>query len=75
MAKGYLNRPDLTAEKFILNPFPESHCPRLYKTGDVVRYLCDGNIEFLGRLDNQIKLHGNRIELGGIEATLKRHSR
>ena len=73
VTRGYLNQPALTAEKFIPNPF--SHMPgtRLYKTGDLARYLPDGNVEFLGRLDNQVKLRGYRIELGEIEATLEYH--
>jgi amino acid adenylation domain-containing protein len=70
LAKGYLNRDDLTREKFIDNPFEEG---RLYKTGDLVRYLADGKIEFLGRADNQIKLRGFRIELGEIEAALSQY--
>ncbi|MDF5731947.1 MAG: amino acid adenylation domain-containing protein, partial [Rhizonema sp. PD38] len=67
LARGYLNRPDLTKEKFIPNPFGNS---KLYKTGDLARYLPDGNIEFLGRVDNQVKIRGFRIELGEIEALL-----
>ena len=70
LARGYLNRPDLTAQKFIANPFGEG---RLYKTGDWVRYLANGDIEFLGRIDHQVKLRGFRIELGEIEAVLDRH--
>ncbi|MDM8560647.1 non-ribosomal peptide synthase/polyketide synthase [Candidatus Parabeggiatoa sp. HSG14] len=71
LARGYLNRPELTAEKFILNPYvPNS---RLYKTGDLVRYQVDGNIEFLGRFDNQVKIRGFRIELGEIETVLAQH--
>ena len=71
LARGYLNRPELTADKFINNPFiPEE---RLYKTGDLARYLPDGTIEFLGRIDNQAKIHGFRIELGEIEAALMKH--
>ncbi|MCG6135477.1 MAG: non-ribosomal peptide synthase/polyketide synthase [Nostoc sp. LLA-1] len=101
LAKGYLNRPELTQEKFIANPFrgageqrrrgagerrrkiakspvpslqsPVSS-PRLYKTGDLARYLPDGNIEYLGRIDNQVKIRGFRIELGEIEAALSQHS-
>lgn len=70
IARGYLNRPDLTIDKFIPNPFaPET---RLYKTGDLVRWLADGNLEFLGRIDNQVKLRGFRIELDEIAATLKK---
>jgi amino acid adenylation domain-containing protein len=74
LARGYLNRPDLTADKFIPDPF--CHEPgrqpgsRLYKSGDLARYLPDGNIEFLGRIDNQVKIRGFRIELGEIEAAL-----
>ncbi|NER47173.1 MAG: amino acid adenylation domain-containing protein [Symploca sp. SIO1A3] len=68
LARGYLNRPELTQEKFIPNPFNNSKL--LYKTGDLVRYLPDGNIEFLGRIDNLVKIRGFRVELGEIEATL-----
>jgi amino acid adenylation domain-containing protein len=70
LARGYLNRPDLTAEKFIKNPFSNALDARLYKTGDLARYLPDGNIEYLGRIDNQVKIRGFRIELGEIEAAL-----
>jgi amino acid adenylation domain-containing protein len=73
VARGYLNRPELTAEKFIPDPFSGDPQARLYKTGDLVRYLPDGNIEFLGRLDFQIKIRGFRIELGEIEAVLGQH--
>ena len=77
LARGYLNRPDLTAEKFILNPFINSQkrreSDRLYKTGDLARYLPDGNIEFLGRIDHQVKIRGFRIEIGEIEAVLSQH--
>ena len=73
LARGYLNRPDLTDEKFIPNPFSNEPGSRLYKTGDLARYLSDGNIEFLGRIDNQVKLRGFRIELGEIEAVLATH--
>jgi len=69
LAKGYLNRPTLTSEKFIINPFGPG---RLYRTGDRARYLEDGNIDFLGRLDNQVKLRGLRIELGEIESYLNK---
>lgn len=68
LARGYLNRPELTSERFVPNPFHPSS--RLYKTGDRSRYLPDGNLEFLGRQDSQIKLHGYRIELGEIEAAI-----
>eukprot|EP00516_Mucochytrium_quahogii_P006410 CAMPEP_0203744840 /NCGR_PEP_ID=MMETSP0098-20131031/768_1 /ASSEMBLY_ACC=CAM_ASM_000208 /TAXON_ID=96639 /ORGANISM=" , Strain NY0313808BC1" /LENGTH=2448 /DNA_ID=CAMNT_0050632463 /DNA_START=603 /DNA_END=7949 /DNA_ORIENTATION=+ len=67
VAVGYLNRPELTSEKFIANPFDAAACPRLYKTGDVCRWLENGDIEFLGRNDFQIKLNGFRIELQEIE--------
>jgi amino acid adenylation domain-containing protein len=73
LARGYLNRPELTAEKFIANPFSHEEDVRLYKTGDLARYLPDGNIEFLGRIDHQVKLRGFRIELGEIEAVLTQH--
>ncbi|BCL38219.1 non-ribosomal peptide synthetase [Nostoc sp. MS1] len=71
LARGYLNRPELTAQKFIPHPFNSSE--RLYKTGDLARYLSDGNIEFLGRLDQQVKIRGFRIELEEIEAKLLLH--
>lgn len=74
LARGYLNRPDLTVEKFIPNPFSIEPGARLYKTGDLARYLPDGNIEFLGRIDHQVKLRGFRIELGEIETALSQHS-
>ena len=70
LARGYLNRPELTKEKFIDNPFGEG---RLYKTGDLARWLPDGNIEFLGRIDDLVKIRGFRIELGEIETTLNDH--
>jgi aspartate racemase len=73
VANGYLNRPGLTAEKFIHNPFRCDQTGRLYRTGDLVRCLEDGNLEFLGRLDDQIKIRGHRIEPGEIEAALRRH--
>jgi amino acid adenylation domain-containing protein len=74
LAKGYLNLPELTAEKFIPDPFSEESGARLYKTGDRARYLPDGNIEFLGRIDQQVKIRGYRIELGEIETVLGQHS-
>ncbi|WP_442939133.1 non-ribosomal peptide synthetase [Nostoc sp.] len=73
LARGYLNRPDLTAEKFISHLFDNNLATRLYKTGDVARYLPDGNIEFLGRIDNQVKIRGFRIELGEIEREIAQH--
>jgi amino acid adenylation domain-containing protein len=73
LARGYLNRPELTAEKFIQDPFSDDPKARLYKTGDLVRYLSDGNLEFLGRIDHQVKIRGFRIELGEIEAILTQH--
>jgi amino acid adenylation domain-containing protein len=74
LARGYLNQPELTKERFIANPFSSDTISRLYKTGDLARYLPDGNIEFLGRTDHQVKIRGYRIELGEIEATLRQHS-
>ncbi|MBD2410524.1 non-ribosomal peptide synthetase [Nostoc calcicola FACHB-389] len=73
LARGYFNRPDLTAEKFIPNPFSEK-ATRLYKTGDLARYLANGEIEYIGRIDHQVKVRGFRIELGEIEALITQHS-
>jgi amino acid adenylation domain-containing protein len=73
LARGYLARPELTAERFLPNPFSSEVGARVYKTGDLTRYLHDGNIEYLGRLDHQVKLRGVRIELGEIESTLREH--
>ncbi|HEY0603503.1 MAG TPA: amino acid adenylation domain-containing protein, partial [Herpetosiphonaceae bacterium] len=76
VARGYLNRPALTAERFVPDPFaqsPEQAGARLYRSGDLARYLPNGDIEYLGRIDQQVKLRGFRIELGEIEAALKQH--
>ncbi|GAA6614882.1 hypothetical protein NUACC26_006690 [Scytonema sp. NUACC26] len=73
LARGYLNRPNLTQEKFIPNSLGNELGERLYKTGDKVRYLSNGNIEYICRLDNQVKIRGFRIELGEIEAVLSQH--
>lgn len=73
LSHGYLKRPDLTAERFVSDPFTSKPGSRIYRTGDVARYLPDGNVEFLGRNDFQVKIRGMRIELGEIEVALKRH--
>ncbi len=74
LARGYYKRPELTAEKFVANPFSTNPHSQLYKTGDLARYLPDGNIEYVGRVDHQVKVRGFRIELGEIEEVLNRHS-
>ena len=73
LARGYLNSPELTAERFSPNPFSSQPGSRMYRTGDLVRYLPQGDIEFVGRMDRQVKLRGYRIELGEIEAVLSGH--
>ncbi|MEZ2236929.1 amino acid adenylation domain-containing protein [Microcoleus sp.] len=73
VARGYLNRSHLTPQRFIPNPLSDRHKVPMYKTGDLARYLPDGNIEFLGRIDEQVKVRGFRIELGEIEAVLRQH--
>lgn len=70
VTRGYWNRPELTAERFIADPFSKDQNARLYKTGDLARYRPDGNLEYLNRLDNQVKVRGFRIELGEIETAL-----
>ncbi|MFQ5615680.1 MAG: amino acid adenylation domain-containing protein, partial [Anaerolineales bacterium] len=73
VAQGYLNRPEQTSERFITDPFSNEPGARLYKTGDLARYLPDGNIEFLGRVDHQVKIRGYRVELGEIETVMNQH--
>jgi amino acid adenylation domain-containing protein len=72
LARGYLNRPELSAERFVANPFSNVKGARIYKTGDLGRWLPDGNIEYLGRVDDQVKIRGYRVELGEIENVLER---
>jgi amino acid adenylation domain-containing protein/thioester reductase-like protein len=73
LAQGYLNRPDLTSDRFITNPHTLDSESRLYKTGDLARYLPDGNLEYLGRVDQQVKIRGFRIEPGEVESVLEQH--
>lgn len=75
VARGYFDRADLTAERFVLDPFSPDSKRRLYKTGDLARYRPDGTIEFIGRADHQVKIRGFRVELGDIEAQLTQHNR
>ena len=74
VAQGYLNLPQMTAEKFIADPFSEDSTARMYKTGDLARYLATGDLEFVGRRDNQVKIRGFRVEPGEIETVLAKHS-
>src|SRR5712691_3579350 len=74
LAHGYLDRPELNAERFVRDPFSSASGARLYKTGDLVRYRATGEIDFLGRIDNQVKVRGFRVELGEIEAALAEHA-
>lgn len=73
VARGYINQPELTKDKFIINPFDNIDSKKVYRTGDLGKYLADGNIEFIGRMDNQLKIRGYRVELDEIEAVLLQH--
>ena len=73
LARGYLGRPDLTAQRFVPDPYAAEPGARLYRTGDLARYLANGDLEYWGRIDQQVKLRGHRIELGEIEAAMARH--
>jgi len=73
VARGYWDRPELTAERFVPDPFADDSSARMYKTGDLARWLADGTIEFIGRNDSQVKIRGHRVELGEIERALREH--
>ena len=73
LARGYLNELELTRSKFVANPLGEARAPRLYRTGDLVRWLPGGDLEFVGRVDDEVKVRGYRIELGEIESQLREH--
>jgi len=73
LARGYLGREELTAEKFIPNPFSKKHGARMYRTGDQARWLQNGDIEFVGRVDHQIKIRGYRVEPSDVETALEKH--
>src|SRR5205807_2635803 len=75
VVRGYLNRPELTRERFLPDPFDMAGAARMFRTGDLVRYSDDGTLEFLGRLDHQVKIRGYRVELPEVEAVLARQSR
>src|SRR5581483_10967856 len=74
VTRGYWNRPETTAERFLPDPFSQRYGARLYRTGDLARYRADGQLEFLGRIDQQVKIRGHRIELGEIESVLRQHA-